>query len=372
MEAMGRLAGGIAHDFNNLLTVILAHASFMLEDLEDPEATKEYSTTITEAAERACALTQQLLAFSRRQPIQARVVDAAQALAKAEKLLRRTIPSSIEVEVRLDADLWPVLIDPGRFDQLSMNLALNAVDAMPEGGRLTMQVQNRIVNEPTGLLPAGDYVALSVCDTGVGIAEPDLTHVFEPFFTTKREGKGSGLGLATCYSIAREAKGDVQVSSNLGKGSVFEVLLPRCQEADHGAQSVPHPRSAVLSGHETILVVEDEPAVLSTITRMLERHGYTVVQAANGVAALHILETTSVALVLTDTVMPHMGGLDLAGHLASSHPSLRVLFMTGYADENSLKSEQLPPASEIMLKPFATEDLIRKVREVLDEENDGS
>ncbi len=365
MEAVGRLAGGIAHDFNNLLTVILTQASFLAEDADLSSSAEDCAASIMQAAERARSLTHQLLAFSHRKPLQPRTVDVGAVALAAHKLLRRTFPANIEVVILLEEQPWNIRIDPGRLDQLLMNLALNARDAMPTGGRLTIEIENATLSRPTALLSAGDYTKVSVADTGVGIAEADMVHVFEPFFTTKESGKGTGLGLATCYSIVHQAGGDIRVSSQLGRGTTFEVWLPRSRER---ASPLPPRESETLEslgGSETILVVEDEPAVLAVVCRVLEKAGYSVVSAPNGEVALRAIDTGPVALVLTDTVMPQMSGPELAERLSVSHPSLPVLFMTGYADDRAMRDHVLSPGADVLLKPFLPRQLLRLVRQML-------
>jgi CheY-like chemotaxis protein len=280
--------------------------------------------------------------------------------------LRRTLPSAIEVTTLAAEGLWPVRLDPAELDQLVMNLALNASDAMPNGGHLTIELENQRLDHGSGSLTAGDYAVMRVTDTGTGIDASDLQHIFEPFFTTKSSEKGTGLGLATCYAVAQQAGGDIRVMSRIGKGTTFTVWLPRSAEEPRPLQATHDPRT--LLGSETVLVAEDDPAVMSAVTHALERHGYTVLQAPNGEAALRLVKSDrfQVDLVLTDTVMPQMTGPELASHLGVSHPSLKVLFMTGYADENAMK--RLAPQAEaaFLLKPFLPHELVRRVREVLD------
>jgi PAS domain S-box-containing protein len=367
MEAVGRLAGGIAHDFNNLLTVILAHASFMLDDAEDDQPERESMSEILQAGESARALTQQLLSFSRGQPIEPAAVDVYEAVLATHRLLRRTLREDIEIVVLPREDLWPVWMDRGQLEQLLMNLALNARDAMPKGGKLSIEMENETLHEADGVLPSGDYVRLRVSDTGVGMPRDVLAHLFEPFFTTKPMGRGTGLGLATCYAIARRAGGDVRAASTPGVGSTFTILLPRAEQAIDAACAPVASDPATLRGAETILVVEDDPAVLGAATLVLRRQGYGVLQAQDGEAALRLVEAERgrIALVLTDVVMPRMSGPELVERLAKSHPELRVLFMTGYADERAMRHHVLANAP-VLSKPFLPLDLARRVREVLD------
>jgi PAS domain S-box-containing protein len=372
MEAVGRLAGGVAHDFNNLLTVIMSHASLMSEpeaQAPDPEALSE----ILQAAERARALTQQLLSFSRGQPAQPARIDVNEAVRSTHRLLRRTLAESIEIAVLPHEELWPVWMDGSQLEQLLMNLALNALDAMPGGGKLGIELENERLADPSGALAAGDYVRLRVSDTGIGMAPEVLSHVFEPFFTTKSAGKGSGVGLATCHGIVRRAGGDIRVASELGRGSTFSVWLPRAAQSERlAAPPLRSPAAGSLSGCETILVVEDDPAVRAAAALALQKHGYRVLQAQNGDEALRLIERDeNIALVLSDVVMPQMSGPELAAHLAQTRPDLPLLFMSGYAEDRLLGQGALSRAA-IISKPFLPSDLARKVRQVLDAARGGA
>lgn len=368
MEAVGRLAGGVAHDFNNLLTVIMSHADLMVEEPGlDPEQAESLSE-ILRAAERARALTQQLLSFSRGQPAVPTRIDVNEAVRSTYRMLRRTFTEQIEIAVLCKEELWPVWMDPSQLEQLVLNLALNARDAMPAGGTLGIELENERLPEPLGSLRAGDYVRLRVSDTGVGMAPHVLSHIFEPFFTTKPQGKGSGVGLATCHAIARRAGGDIHVVSEAGRGSSFTIRLPRAAPSDKPCTPAVRPSDiATLSGSESILIVEDEPAVRTATVLTLEKHGYRVVQAQNGAEAQRLVERdTSIALVLTDVVMPQLSGPELAAQLVKTHPELRVLFMSGYAEDSVLRRENFPHAAFIS-KPFLPRDLAAKVRQILDE-----
>jgi PAS domain S-box-containing protein len=372
MEAVGRLAGGVAHDFNNLLTVIMSHASLMGAQ---PGLDAEQSESLSEillASERARALTQQLLSFSRGQPVEPTRIDANEAVRSTHRMLRRTFTEQIEVVVLCKEELWPVWMDPSQFEQLLMNLALNARDAMPAGGKLSIELENERLSEPLGSLPVGDYVRLRVSDTGFGMSARVLSHIFEPFFTTKPMGKGTGVGLATCHAIARRAGGDIQVFSEPGRGSIFTIRLPRAAQTEKPGASALRPSDApTLAGRETILVVEDDPAVRMAAILALESHGYRVVQAHNGDEARRMVERdASIALVLTDVVMPQLSGPELAAQLAKTHPDLRVLFMSGYAEDSMLRRENFPHTA-IISKPFLPRELAAKVRQVLDERRRG-
>jgi PAS domain S-box-containing protein len=368
MEAVSRLAGGVAHDFNNLLTVIMSHADLMGEELGSSREQSDSISEILRAAERARTLTQQLLSFSRGQPAEPTRIDVNEAARSTHRMLRRTFSEQIEIAVLCKEELWPVWMDPSQFEQLVLNLALNARDAMPGGGTLGIELQNERLSEPLGSLPAGDYVRLRVSDTGVGMAPHVLSHVFEPFFTTKPMGKGTGFGLATCHAIARRAGGDIQVLSEAGRGSIFTIRLPRAAPSEKPGAPAPRPLDALtLCGSESILVAEDEPAVRTAAVRTLEKHGYRVLQAQNGDEAQRLVDRdSSIALVLTDVVMPQLSGPELAARLAKTHPELPVLFMSGYAEDSMLRRENFP-RSAMISKPFLPRDLAAKVRQVLDE-----
>ncbi|HWO11901.1 MAG TPA: ATP-binding protein, partial [Polyangiaceae bacterium] len=353
MEAVGRLAGGVAHDFNNLLTVIMAHASLMSAE---PGLTSEQTESLSEilqASERARALTLQLLSFSRGQPVEPTRIDVNDTVRSTHRLLRRTFTEQIEITVLCKEELWPVWMDRSQFDQLLMNMALNARDAMPEGGKLRIELENEQLAEPLGALPAGDYVRLRVSDTGFGMAPHVLSHIFEPFFTTKPMGKGTGVGLATCHAIARRAGGNIQVVSEPDRGTTFTIRLPRAAQPERPtAPSVNPSDISTLTGSETILIVEDDPAVRMAAVLALERQGYCVLQAHNGDEARRLVEREPrIALVLTDVVMPQLSGPELAAHLAETHPDLPVLFMSGYAEDSILRRENFPRAA-IISKPF--------------------
>jgi CheY-like chemotaxis protein len=289
------------------------------------------------------------------------------AVLTTHGLLRRALSASIEIVVLAAEGLWPVWMDRGQLEQLLMNLALNARDAMPNGGKLTFETLNETLREPSGVLSAGDYVKLSVTDTGTGIAPGALAHVFEPFFTTKRPGQGTGLGLATCYAIVRRVGGEIQVMSEPGAGTTFVIRLPRTEQDGSAARTSSGLDPAKLTGTETILVVEDDSAVLGATTLALQKYGYRVLQTQSGEAACRVLDRDdgSVALVLTDIVMPCMNGPELAERLAKTHPGLPVLLMSGYADERAMNHNVLLGAS-VLSKPFLPQDLARRVREVLD------
>ncbi len=369
MEAVGRLAGGIAHDFNNLLSVILSYSSIALEDLGAGDPLRDDLVEIQRAGERATGLTRQLLAFSRRQILQPRVTDLDQIVAGVTAMLGRLLREDIAVTVRPTPGLGLVLADPGQIEQVLMNLAVNARDAMPDGGRVTIETANVVLDATyaalhPGVAP-GAYVMLAVSDTGVGMDAATRSRIFEPFFTTKGPGKGTGLGLSTVLGIVQQAGGHVGVYSEPGHGSAFKVYLPRTERLADAAITG---RVEVLPrGVATILLVEDEDQVRQVAATILRRHGYTVLEAANGGDALRIAAepTTSLDLVVTDVVMPHVGGRKLAELLAVQRPELKVLFTSGYTDDAIVHHGVLDAGVAFLQKPFTPDALLRKVDEVL-------
>jgi PAS domain S-box-containing protein len=372
MESIGRLAGGIAHDFNNLLTVIINHTAFAAKDVGKEDPLQADLAEIGKAAERAGLLTRQLLAFSRKQVLKPQVLDLNKIVGGMEKMLRRLLGEDIDLAVVLAVGLGKVMADPGQIEQVVMNLAVNARDAMPDGGKLTIEtayveLDGAYSSQHVGMKP-GPYVMLSVSDTGCGMDERTRARLFEPFFTTKQTGKGTGLGLATVYGIVKQSGGDIWVYSEPGHGTTFKVYLPHELSAkETGERASQLTTDAV--GTETILVVEDEDAVRNLAKRILERAGYTVLTAANGGEALVICgrQQESVGLVLTDVVMPGMNGKELADRLARLYPNLRVLYMSGYTDDAIVHRGVLAPGTHFIGKPFNAADLTRMVREVLDE-----
>jgi PAS domain S-box-containing protein len=362
LTALGTLAGGIAHDFNNLLTAIIGGAH-LLADGASPDETKETAEEILEAARRGASLSRQLLAFGRRQPLHTEVIDLDAVVAEMKALLERLIGEHIELTVESGDGLWRLTAERSQLEQVIMNLVLNARDAMPEGGRLSIRTANRTFavddpDRPSGLEP-GEYVALSVVDTGVGMDEETRARAFEPFFTQKEPGAGTGLGLATVFGIARQSDGDVVLQSAPGQGSRVDVYLPRTQ----GPVSVPAPGEPRVGqgGSETILLVEDDALVRRIARRTLDELGYRVLEAEDGEAARALLaQEQDVDLLLTDIVMPGTSGAELAEELPRSHPDTRVLFISGYQD---LRSDR--PAGPLLEKPFTPDQLARSVREAL-------
>jgi len=375
MEAIGRLAGGVAHDFNNILTAIGGYSDLLLADLPPDDRRRHDVEEIHQATQRAAALTQQLLAFSRRQVLQPKVINLNALVPDIEKMLRRLIGEDILFATVLHPRLGNVRADPGQLEQVIVNLAVNARDAMSDGGRLTIETRNVELDEAyTAEHPAvkpGRYVLLAVTDTGVGMDEETKARIFEPFFTTKVRGKGTGLGLATVYGIVQQTGGHIWPYSEPGRGTTMRVYLPR---VDAPADPIEHPRDAApetLRGSETILVVEDEAPVRAVTRQLLERNGYTVLEAPDGAAALALVDGAAggrhIDLLLTDVIMPGMSGRELAAQLNARRPNLRVLFMSGYTDDAVVRHGMLEPGLAYLEKPFRPTALLRKVRGVLRE-----
>jgi PAS domain S-box-containing protein len=373
MEAVGQLAGGIAHDFNNLLTAILGYCNLMLDDMPVDNPMRGDLEEIRHAGERAAALTRQLLAFSRRQMLQPQIVDINAIVRQLEKLMRRLLSADVELVTALASSLPTVKVDPVSIEQVLMNLAVNARDAMPHGGRLTIETAAVDLDETytvnhAGVVP-GRYVMISVSDTGEGMDETTRSRIFEPFFTTKEQGKGSGLGLATVYGIVTQSGGHIWVYSEPGHGTVFKVYLPHAEATKTVLPAETGPATAKKGGWETVLLVEDENAVRALAREVLRRHGYVVLEARHGVDALRVAERhpDDIHLMITDVVMPHMGGRELAERLATARPKMKVLFMSGYTDQ-AVMHRHLTPGSAFLQKPFTPEAFARKVRSILDAE----
>ena len=375
MEAVGQLAGGVAHDFNNLLTAILGYCNLMLDDMKPDDPLRVDLDEIRAAGERAAALTRQLLAFSRRQMLQPQIVDLNAVVQQLEKLLRRLISEDVELSISLASDLMTVRVDPASIEQILVNLAVNARDAMPLGGRLTIETANIDLDETYAVthvtMQPGRYVMLAVGDTGAGMDAATSARVFEPFFTTKEQGKGSGLGLATVYGMVKQSGGYIWVYSEPGHGTMFKVYFPPAEQRN-AASAAEHPgrrTSDGKQGWETVLLVEDEAAVRALAREVLRRHGYVVLEARHGVDALRVAErhNDEIHLLITDVVMPHMSGRDLAERLSRVRPKMKVLFMSGYTD-HALMHRELTPGSAFLQKPFTPEGFARKVRSVLDAE----
>jgi signal transduction histidine kinase len=373
LEAVGRLAAGVAHDFNNILTVITGHAELLLSQLDAHDPRRKNAERVEKAASQAAGLTRQLLTFSRKQVVEPRVVDVNALILNLENMLRPLLGEDINFRVVPDPGAARIKADPGQIEQVIMNLAVNARDAMPKGGKLTVTTanvtldKNRLANLPG--LSAGDYVMIAVADTGAGMSSEVKAHLFEPFFTTKPTGKGTGLGLATCFGIVKQNAGGIYVQSELDKGTTFKVYFPQVQSAPEPAPVRAAPTGAV-GGNETVLVVEDEPVVRDLAACILRAEGYTVVEAGNGEEGLRVARQHDgkIDLVLTDVVMPVMSGKQMADALRASHPDTKVLFTSGYTEDALGHHGVLGPGIVFLQKPYLTTTLARKVREVLDED----
>ena len=371
MEAIGRLAGGVAHDFNNLLTAILGSTDLLLESLPSDHPGREEAEETRKAALRAADLTRQLLAFSRQQVLAPRVLDLNEIVADLDRMLQRLIGEDIALRTVLAEDLGAVRADPGQLEQVIVNLAVNARDAMPDGGKLTIETLNVELQEAylaarTVVVP-GSYVMLAVSDNGAGMNAATQARVFEPFFTTKPKGQGTGLGLATVYGIVKQSGGYIWLYSEPGRGTTFKVYLPRVDAPVESARPDPV-IAASLRGSETILLVEDQEEVRNLVRRLLEARGYHVLVAASGHDALRLAAQhgESFDVLVTDVVMPGMSGREVALLLAPAHPTMRVLYLSGYTDESIVRHGMLEPGIAFLQKPFTAEALARKVREVLD------
>jgi len=371
IEAVGQLAGGIAHDFNNLLTAIGGYSELLLEDLPLTDPRRAHAEEIRKAGERAASLTRQLLAYSRRQVLEPKVLDLNAVVSDLGKILRRLIGENIELRIRPVSGLWRVKADPGQIEQAILNLAINARDAMPEGGKLTIETANVDLDEAYALSHAsvlpGAYAMVAVSDSGSGMSTEVRKRVFEPFFTTKEQGKGTGLGLSTTYGIVKQSGGCIWCYSEPGHGTTFKIYLPGVEET--AAKEAPPAVSPPLRpGEETILLVEDEPEVRSLVQKVLKTRGYTVMPAANAEEALLVSQQFSgeIALMVSDVVMPGMSGRQLAGRLVMSRPEMKVLFISGYTDDAIVHHGILDPGTAFLQKPFTPQTLARKVREVLD------
>jgi PAS domain S-box-containing protein len=371
MEAVGQLAGGVAHDFNNLLTVINGHCQLMLNRLKPGEKMRDELDLILRTGERAAKLTHQLLAFSRKQILQPEIVNLNAITTNLHKMLRRLIREDIELSTILDAKLKPVKVDPTQIEQVIINLVVNARDAMPKGGRLTIETSNVVLDQEycqthVDAHPGG-YSMISISDTGIGMSHEVKARIFEPFFTTKERGKGTGLGLSTVFGIVKQSSGLIEVVSEMGKGTTFKILIPQTLELPSAATSgdkFPAARAC----REVILLVEDEDTVRDLARDILELSGYTILLARNGQEALEICQANEnqIDLLVSDVVMPQMGGLELADRLKNLRPATKLLLTSGYTDHPNIQESSNTSGIAFLHKPFTTVTLARKVREVLD------
>jgi two-component system cell cycle sensor histidine kinase/response regulator CckA len=376
LAAVGQLSGGIAHDFNNILTVIQLSIRLLEREIQGGHPLWPHVERIRESGNRATSLVKQLLSFSRREVVEPRQLDLNEHITELEKMLRRIIGEDIELKTSLAENLWPVVMDPAQVDQVVMNLAVNARDAMPQGGTLIIETSNVILDEAYAArylsVEPGEYVLLTISDTGVGMSAYVKSRIFEPFFTTKEWGKGTGLGLATVYGIVKQNEGHIGVYSEIGQGTVFKIYLPRLEQARvemHSPQE-PATRDQVMRGNETILLVEDAEDLRKLSAGILADLGYQVLIAQDGHEALAIAEQHDgpIHLLLSDVVMPGMSGPDLADRLRAQRPETRVILMSGYANETLSRHGVLINSASILTKPLTLERLTEKVRQVLDGE----
>ena len=371
MEAIGRLAGGVAHDFNNLLGVIIGYSEMVLRDLGPDDPRRGRIEQIRKSGERAASLTRQLLAFSRQQMLELRVLDLDALLADVEKMLRRLIGEDIALAVRTDPSLRPIKAHAGQIEQIVMNLVVNARDAMLDGGIITIETANVELDEQAirghdGARP-GPYVMMAVSDTGVGMTPEVQSQIFEPFFTTKDATKGTGLGLSTVYGIVTQSGGHIVVHSKRGEGTRFEIYLPQAEEGT-AAQTTPRSQSDISpTGTETILVVEDEDMIREMLCESLKEFGYTVLEASDAAEATRRCDEHSgpIDLLMTDVVLPGMGGRELAQKLTALHPEMKILFMSGYTDDAVVRHGILTAGVMFLQKPFTLVGMGHKVREAL-------
>jgi PAS domain S-box-containing protein len=366
LEAVGRLAGGVAHDMNNALNAIIAFADLALQSAGEDDGLRADIGEIRTAADRAAGITRRLLAFSRRQVLQPRIIELNAIVSSVENMLRRLIGEQIALSLRLAPDAGSVKTDPSQIEQVIINLALNARDAMPDGGSLTIETDvTRLEVEQAGAfdtIAPGDYAVLRLFDSGCGMSPEILARAFEPFFTTKDMSLGSGLGLPVVYGIIKQSGGQIRVHSEIGKGTCVEIYL-----AAVTTPSAVEDSQGIFSGSETVLLAEDEDLVRKVVARVLVRAGYRVLVAASGDEALALCENlrTPIDVLVTDVVMPGMGGKELATYIAARYPTIKILFVTGYTDDEILRKGILDEGRAIMLKPFSPEDLLRKLREIL-------
>ena len=369
MDAVGRLAGGVAHDFNNLLMVINGYTEVLLGQLEKDSPAHIKVQFIQQAADRAATLTRQLLAFSRKQLLELKVIDVNTIISDMERLLRPLIGENIELVTRLSPDTGHTRADAGQLEQVIMNLVVNAKDSMPEGGRLTLQSSDVTVHQSFRehrFIQPGRYAVISVGDTGHGMDKETRSRIFEPFFTTKEKGKGTGLGLSTVYGIVKQSNGYVFAESEVGSGTTFYVYLPRVQDSAEAASPAKSPQSEA-GGCETVLLVEDEESVRELVRVTLVSRGYKVLEAENGERGLHIAESYKehIHILITDVVMPGIGGRELAKTLLAMRPGICVLYLSGYTEDAVVTQGALGPGTGFLQKPFTLQNLAKKVRDVI-------
>ena len=370
IDSIGRLAGGVAHDFNNILAVICGHTDLALAQLSSDAPLRSNLECIQESADRAANLTRQLLAFSRRQVIEPRRINLNELIVNLNKMLRRLIGEDIKLVTQTAPDLGQIKADPGQIEQVLLNLVVNARDAMPDGGTLTIRTDNVTLDEDyarSHLISPGDYVMVSVSDTGVGMTDEVKQHIFEPFFTTKEQGKGTGLGLATCFGIIQQSNGHIHSDSQVDKGTQFKIYLPRVWGVEDPISSREVPVS-LPQGTETILLAEDEPSLRQLMARVLRTQGYTVLEAADGHEALTLAQANGakIQLLLTDVIMPGLSGKTLAEWLGQVNPAVRVLFISGYINNNAVRDAMSRPGTFFLQKPFNPLDLTKRVREAIE------
>lgn len=369
MEVIGQLAGGVAHDFNNILSVIMGYSDLIAAKMDPSSPLRDYIDEIMLASERAVGLTGQLLIFSRKQTVQLVVLDLNEVVGDLEQMLGRLIGENIDLSMVPGESLGAVKGDAGYVGQVLMNLVVNARDAMPKGGKLTISTENVTFEQNDGKIPAGEYVMLSVSDTGTGMTEEVKAHLFEAFFTTKQAGRGTGLGLATCQTIIQQTSGHIAVESEPGQGTTFKIYFPRVEQAGPETAKAPMTTGPLPRGTETLLLVEDEPAVRHLACGVLRSLGYEVLSASNGQEGLHAArdhQGSPVCLVVTDVIMPLMGGKVMAEWLQATYSGLRVLYTSGYTDDAIAQDGVLDPGVDFLPKPYTPAALARKVREMLD------
>ncbi|MBV8835295.1 MAG: response regulator, partial [Alphaproteobacteria bacterium] len=375
MEAVGQLTGGIAHDFNNLLTAVIGNLDLALRRIEGNERVRSWLANSRQAADRAAILVQRLLAFSRQHPLEVKSVDVNRLVQGMSELLRRALGETVAIETVLAGGLWKAAIDPNQLESAILNLAVNARDAMPDGGRLTIETANchldeHYVEQAGAEIAPGQYVMAAVSDSGAGMSGEVINRAFEPFFTTKPTGVGTGLGLSQVYGFVKQSGGHIRIYSEVGEGTTIKLYFPRLTgEPDIPSWSARETAAPAASGRgtETVLVVEDDPQVNTLAVEALEERGYTVIAAPDGPAALRLLETRPIDLLLTDVVLPGgMNGRELSDEILRLRPGTRVLYVTGYTRNAIIHHGRIDPDIELLTKPFTAESLTRKVRQILD------